>query len=90
MNTYHYKLSDSVITEVQAENIIEADAKYEQLTGLKAQKTSVTIDFEKDVSERLRNLGKFQEEVERDLKKHRKPSGILYWLFGITTWTGIH
>ncbi len=45
MNTYHYKLSDSVVTEIKANNITEADALYEKLTGLKAQKAIVTIDF---------------------------------------------
>lgn len=46
MNTYHYKLSDSVTTDIQAKDITEADSLYEKLTGLKAQKAVVTIDFE--------------------------------------------
>ena len=38
MNTYHYRLSDSVVTEIQANSLIEADSLYEKLTGLKGKR----------------------------------------------------
>lgn len=46
MNKYIYKLSETISTEIEASNIIEADAKYLSQTGLTPQKASVTIEFE--------------------------------------------
>ena len=45
MNKYYYKISENITTEIEANDIVEADKKYQELTGLNPQKASVTIDF---------------------------------------------
>ncbi len=59
LNTYHYRLSESVVTDIEANSITEADALYEKLTGLKAQKATVTIDF----AGKVWKDGKYQDDL---------------------------